>query len=75
MKRILLTTALVFATTGAAFAVNDPADLSGPDRAAAERLVPNGDFDNLTAAQVGAIRGILYGDDSHRGGQIRAVLN
>ncbi|SPH23678.1 hypothetical protein DEA8626_02744 [Defluviimonas aquaemixtae] len=75
MKRILLTTALILSTAGAAAAMTNPGELSGPARAEAERLVPNGDFDNLTSAQVGAIRSILYGDDSNRGGQIRAVLN
>ena len=75
MKRILLSAALLVTAAGAAAAMTSPTDFSGPDRAHAERLVPNANFDNLTTAQVHAIRGILFSGDSNRGGQIRAILN
>lgn len=75
MKRILLTTALILSAAGAVSAMTNPGELTGPARAEAERAVPNGDFDNLTTAEVNAIEAILAGDDSNRGGQIRAILN
>lgn len=75
MKRILLTTALLVTAAGAAAAMTSPTDLSGPDRAEARRIVPNGDFSNLTTAQAGAIAAILNSDEDSRGGQIRAILN
>lgn len=73
MKRILLSTALILAA-GSAFAMTTHT-LTGTARAEAQRLVPNGDFDNLSTAQVNAIEAILSGDESQRGGQIRAILN
>ncbi len=75
MKRILLTTALLVTAAGAAAAMTSPTDLSAPERAEAQRIVPNGDFSNLTAAEAGAIAAILNGDEDSRGGQIRAILN
>ncbi len=75
MKRILLSAALLAAAAGAASAMTSPTELSGPDRAEAERLVPNGDFSNLSTEQVGAIAAILNSDEDSRGGQIRAILN
>lgn len=75
MTHMLLSAALVLATTGTAMAMTTHSDLTGPARAEAERLLPNADFDNLTSAQAGAIRSILYGDDQNRAGQIRAILN
>ncbi|OYX41416.1 MAG: hypothetical protein B7Z02_15725 [Rhodobacterales bacterium 32-67-9] len=75
MKHILLSAALVVTAAGAAVAMTQPTSFTGPDRAYAERLVPNANFDNLTTAQVNAIEGILYSGDSNRAGQIRAILN
>lgn len=74
MTRILMTAALIL-SAGSAMAMSTHADLSGPARAEAERIVPNADFDNLTSAQVHAIENILAGDNHNRGGQIRALLN
>ena len=74
MKSLLLTAALVLSASSA-MAMTTHADLTGPARAQAERIVPNGDFDNLTAAQVNAIENILASDNDNRGGQIRAILN
>ncbi|MCV2874419.1 hypothetical protein OEZ71_19140 [Defluviimonas sp. WL0050] len=74
MKSLLLTAALVLSASSA-MAMTTHADLTGPARAQAERIVPNGDFDNLTAAQVNAIESILASDNDNRGGQIRAILN
>lgn len=75
MKRILLTATLLVTAAGAAAAMTSSNGLSGPDRAHAQRLVPNGDFSNLTAAQANAIAAILSSDEGSRGGQIRAILN
>ncbi|MGB3316758.1 MAG: hypothetical protein WBB85_20370 [Albidovulum sp.] len=74
MTRILMTAALIL-SAGSAMAMTTHADLTGPARAEAERIVPNGDFDNLTSAQVNAIENILSGEDSNRGAEIRALLN
>ena len=73
MTRILMTAALILSASSA-MAMTTHADLTGPARAEAERAVPNGDFDNLTSAQVHAIENILAGDNDNRGGQIRALL-
>lgn len=75
MKRLMIATALVLTAAGTASAVTDPGELSAPARMEAQRLVPNGDFDNLSAAQADAIRSILSSDEDARGGQIRSVLN
>lgn len=75
MTRLMIAAALVLAAAGTASAVTDPAELSAPARMEAQRLVPNGDFDNLSSAQVEAIRSILNSEEDARGGQIRAVLN
>lgn len=75
MTRILLTSALALATAGSAMAMTPHGNLTGPALYEAERLVPNGDFDNLSAAQVNAIESILASDNDNRGGQIRAILN
>lgn len=74
MKHLLLTAALVL-SAGSAMAMTTHADLTGPARAEAERIVPNGNFENLTSAQVNAIENILASDNDNRGGQIRAILN
>ncbi|MDI3336638.1 hypothetical protein QKW60_09485 [Defluviimonas aestuarii] len=74
MKHLLLTAALVL-SAGSAMAMTTHADLTGPARAQAERIVPNGDFENLTSAQVNAIENILASDNDNHGGQIRAILN
>lgn len=74
MTRILMTAALIL-SAGSAMAMTTHADLTGSVRAEAERIVPNGDFDNLTSAQVNAIEAILSSDNENRGGQIRALLN
>lgn len=75
MKYLLTATALVLAAAGVASAMTMPGELSVPDRAEAERLVPAADFSNLTVEQAGAIASILYGGDQNRAGQIRALLN
>ena len=74
MTRILMTAAMIL-SAGSAIAMTTHADLTGPARMEAERIVPNGDFDNLTSAQVNAIEAILSSDNDNRGGQIRALLN
>jgi hypothetical protein len=68
-------TAALILSAGSAMAMTTHSDLTGPARAEVERIVPNGDFDNLTTAQVHAIENILSGDNDNRGGQIRALLN
>ncbi|MCU9849921.1 hypothetical protein OEZ60_18130 [Defluviimonas sp. WL0024] len=75
MTRLMIAIALVLAAAGTASAVTDPSELSGPARMEAQRLVPNGNFDNLTSAQADAIRSILSSEEDARGGQIRSVLN
>lgn len=75
MKRILLSTALILSAAGSAMAMTTHGDLTGPARHEAERIVPGGDFDNLTSAEVNAIENILAGDNDNRGAQIRAILN
>lgn len=52
-----------------------PGALSAADLAYAQRLVPNGDFANLTTEQALAIASILHSGNDNRGGQIRAILN
>lgn len=75
MKRFLIASALTLATAGGAFAMAANTNLPNHAKAEAQALVPNGSFDNLTAAQAGAIAATLYGNDSNRGGQIRSILN
>ncbi|MEZ5777509.1 MAG: hypothetical protein R3E44_04020 [Paracoccaceae bacterium] len=76
MKRILLTTALVFAAAGTASAMNTATDLSPTDRAEILRYVPNADLSNLTSEQVAILSATLYnGDNNEVGGHIRAILN
>ncbi|MDP4033575.1 MAG: hypothetical protein Q8P60_12105 [Pseudorhodobacter sp.] len=78
MKRFLIasTLTLTLATAGGAFAMATNTHLlPNHAKAEAQALVPNASFDNLTAAQAGAIAATLYGDDSNRGGQIRSILN
>lgn len=75
MKRILTVASLIAVTSGSAMAMSTPSDiLPSASRMAAERLVPNGQFDNLTTAQVNAIEAILFSGDDNRGGQIRSIL-
>ena len=75
MKHILAVASLIAVTAGSVMAMSTPADvLPGTSKAEAERIVPNGNFDNLTAAQVNAIEAILFSDNRNRGGQIRAIL-
>ena len=75
MKRILIATALTLVTVGSSFAMVANGQLPATTRAEAQALVPNGDFSNLTAAQAGAIASVIYGDNDHRGGSIRSILN
>ncbi|MGC1427887.1 MAG: hypothetical protein WA822_04815 [Albidovulum sp.] len=75
MKRILLSTALILSAAGAGSAMTSATELSPVDRSEVEGLVPTADLDNLTSAQANAISGILYGGDSNRSAQIRAILN
>lgn len=75
MKRLILSAALVVGAAGGVFAMTNPGELSGPDRAHAQRLVPGGDFSNLTKEQALAIAAILHSGNDNRGGQIRAILN
>ncbi|MCB2136109.1 MAG: hypothetical protein KDE08_09230 [Rhodobacteraceae bacterium] len=75
MNRILTAAALIAISAGSALAMSTPSDvLPSTSKSVAQSLVPNADFDNLTAAQVNAIEAILYGDNENRGGQIRAIL-
>lgn len=74
MKRVLLSTALLLAASGAVMAMTSPTQLSTADLQAAQMLVPGADFSQLTTAQAGAIATILHGDDRNQAGEIRAIL-
>lgn len=75
MKHVLFSAALLLAAAGTASAMVTPGALSAADLAYAQRLVPNGDFANLTTEQALAIASILHSGNDNRGGQIRAILN
>lgn len=84
MKYLLLSaTAALVAAAGAASARTFPelvfpnhqnAQLSPSDRIDVRKRVPNAMLDDLTMAQVQAIRDSLRSDDRNRGGQIRSIL-
>lgn len=83
MKYLLLASIVALLAAGAASARTFPdlifpnhqsAELSASDRIDVRKRVPNAMLDDLTMAQVQAIRDALRSDDRSRGGQIRAIL-
>ncbi len=76
MKTLFTTTALILATAIPALAMTSAADtLSTTERGAVLSLSPNADVDNLTVAQVSAIRSNLHnGDDTDQRRNIRAIV-
>jgi hypothetical protein len=74
MKRIILSLAALSLSAGIASAMTSSSDLSGSEEHEVRRFVPNAELDNLTSAQVHAIRAVLYGDNDHRAGTIRSIL-
>lgn len=74
MKRLVTAAAILISVGSSAFAMVTNQGLSRSDTFEARRFVPNADYKNLTAAQVRAIRSVLYSGDENIGGKIRSIL-
>lgn len=80
MKRIALATVLALATVGSASAMTSFTELPHGVKLEVQRLVPNADLTNLTAAQRAAIEQIFASSENTRSGNdpagaVKAILN
>ncbi len=69
MKNLILATLIAGASVSSAFAMTTTAQLSEVNRIEAQRFVPNGDFTNLTPAQVTAIDLLLLSSEDLGAGE------
>lgn len=74
MKKLLLVSAVLAATSTASFAMNSEGGLSLSTKMEARQLVPNADLDNLTPAQAQAIADAVYSDPQGAAALIRSIL-
>lgn len=74
MKRLITASIVLLSLGTSAFAMAPNTGLSASTAQEARRFVPNGDFENLTTAQVNAIADAVYGDSEHVAAQIRSIL-
>lgn len=74
MKKVLLLTAVMAATSTASFAMTGDGQLPLSTKIEARQLVPNADLDNLSPAQARAIANAVHSDQTGAAALIRSIL-